>query len=77
MMEGITTGLYNSRGVVCRGEGGNQERTIAKTYLAWAESLRYSHPYLASQVLDAMALNYENEGKRHDAEAIVTLRMPD
>lgn len=75
MMDGAHTGLYNSRGVVCRGEGGAQERTLAEKYRAWANALQYSHPFVASQLLMEMVRTYEHEANREDTEAGIKKRL--
>ena len=75
MMNGARTGLYNSRGVVCRGEGGAQERTLAEKYRVWANSLQYSHPFVASQLLMEIVRTYEHEANREDTEAGIKKRL--
>jgi hypothetical protein len=75
MMEGAHTGLYNSRGVVCRGEGGAQERVLAEKYRSWANALQYSHPFVASQLLMDMVRTYEHEANREDTQAGIRRRL--
>ena len=75
VMNGAHTGLYNSRGVVTRGEGGNQERELADKYRVWANALQYSHPYVASELLMGMVKSYEHEANREDTEAKVRRRL--
>jgi addiction module HigA family antidote len=75
MMNGAHTGLYNSRGVVWRGEGGAQERTLAEKYRAWTNALQYSHPFVASQLLMDMVRTYEHEANREDTEAGIKKRL--
>lgn len=75
MINGAHTGLYNSRGVVTRGEGGNQERELAEKYRVWANALQYSHPYLASELLMGMVKSYEHEANREDTEARLRRRL--
>jgi hypothetical protein len=75
MMNGAHTGLYNSRGVVCRGEGGNQERELAEKYRAWANALQYSHPFLVSELLMGLVKTYEYEADREDTEAGIRKRL--
>jgi len=62
---GLSIGVYNSRGVVCRGTGGDQERELLIKYKNWAQALEYDHPYV-SQILNSIADNYENDAKRWD-----------
>jgi addiction module HigA family antidote len=75
MMEGALVGLYNSRGATWRGEGGDQERELAKKYRAWADVLQYSHPFVASALLMQMVRTYEAEADREDLEAGVRRRL--
>ena len=76
MMEGAHNGLYNSRGVTLRGEGGGQERALADKYRAWANALQYSHPFVASELLMDMVKTYEYEASRWDTEAGIRRRLP-
>jgi hypothetical protein len=71
---GAHTGLYNSRGVHSRGEGGGQERDLAEKYRRGARALQYSHPFVAS-VHTSMAKTYEHEATHHDTEAGIRRRM--
>lgn len=75
IMNGAHTGLYNSRGVVMRAEGGGQERELANKYLNWANALQYSHPFLASELLMGMVKTYEHEADREDIEAGINKRL--
>ncbi len=75
MMQGAHTGLYNLRGATWRGEGGDQERVLAEKFRAWANALRYSHPYVASELLMNMVKSYEHEANREDTEARVRRRL--
>lgn len=75
IMNGARTGLYNSRGVVWRGEDGTQERELAEKYRVWANALRYSHPYVASELLMEMVKSYEYEASREDTEAKIRRRL--
>lgn len=75
MMEGAHTGIYNSRGVVARGEGGNQERSLAEKYRAWSNVLGYSHPFVASELLMCLANTYEHEGNREDTDVLIRRRL--
>lgn len=75
IIRGVCNGLYNSRGVVTRGEGGDQERELAKQYRRWADAVKLSHRYVYSNLLSAMARTYEEEAKREDLEAGLRRRM--
>ncbi|MDT2021202.1 HigA family addiction module antitoxin [Methylocella sp. CPCC 101449] len=72
--EGAHTGLYNSRGVHSRGEGGDQERELAEKYRRWAVGLLYSHPFV-SALLMGMVKTYEKEATREDLEAGIRRRL--
>ena len=71
---GFHIGVYNSRGVYTRGEGGEQERKLAVKYRAWAERLQYDYPYVGG-VLEGIAATYEREASRQDSEAKITKRL--
>lgn len=75
MMEGAHTGVYNSRGVHWRGEGGDQERELAAKYRKWGEALQFSHPFVAAKLLMSLARTYEHEANREDTEAGIRRRM--
>lgn len=75
MMRGAHTGVYNSRGVVWRGEGGDQERELAEKYRNWGQALQSSHPYVASKLLMELARTYEREASNHDTEAGIRRRL--
>jgi hypothetical protein len=75
MMNGAHTGQFNARGVHSRGEGGAQERELADKYRAWAEALRYSHPYVSSKLLMDLVKTYEHDARREDTDAIVRRRL--
>ncbi len=69
MARGAQTGVYNSRGVHWRGEGGDQERELAEKYRNWAQGLQISHPFVASKLLMALANVYEREASNQDTDA--------
>jgi hypothetical protein len=71
---GITTSLYNSRGVHYRREGGDDERELADKYRRWAQALEYSHPRV-SRIMHQMVKTYEQEAKWQDTEAVVRKRL--
>ncbi|MBD9492240.1 HigA family addiction module antidote protein [Ensifer sp. ENS11] len=73
--DGARTGLYNSRGAVWRGEGGDQERELAEKYRRWAVGLQYSHPFVSSTLLMGMVKTYEREANREDLEAGIRRRL--
>ena len=71
---GFDIGVYNSRGVHSRGEGGEQERELAAKYRAWAERLHFDYPYVGG-VLEGIAASYEREAGWQDSEAKITKRL--
>jgi addiction module HigA family antidote len=75
MMQGAHTGIYNSRGVHWRGEGGDQERGLAEKYRNWGQALQVSHPFVASKLLMQLARTYEHEANREDTEAGIRRRL--
>jgi hypothetical protein len=75
MMDGAHTGIYNSRGVHVRGEGGEQERELAEKYRAWGQALQFSHPFVASKLLMNVARTYDHEAVREDTEAGIRRRL--
>jgi len=75
LMRGAHTSVYNSRGVVWGGGGGDQERDLAAKYRNWASALQSSHPYVASLLLMQLVRTYEAEASREDTEASLRGRM--
>lgn len=71
---GFEIGVQNSRGVVCREEGGNQERELVIKYRAQAESLRFDFPYVAS-ILDSIASSYSQEAYWWDSQSAIDKRL--
>ena len=75
MMRGAHTGVYNSRGVHWRGEGGDQERELANKYRMWGQALQVSHPFVASKLLMRLAQTYDHDASREDTEAGIRRRL--
>jgi hypothetical protein len=71
---GLTTGLYNARGVVWRGEGGDDERELAEKYEKWAIALEFTYPRL-SAILRQMVKTYQQHAKWNDTDAVVRRRL--
>lgn len=71
---GFQIGVYNSRGVHSRGEGGSLERELAAKYRAFAERVHFDYPYVGG-VLEGIAASYDREAGWHDSEARVTRRL--
>lgn len=75
LMQGAQTGVYNSRDVHWRGEGGDGERQIAAKYRVWGQALLASHPFVAAKLLIALAETYDREASREDMEAGIRRRL--
>ena len=73
--QGARNGLYNSRGVHWKGEGGEDERKLAEQYRKWAQALQFSHPFVAGSLLMNMVKTYEHEANREDTEAKIRRRL--
>lgn len=71
---GFEIGTLNSRGVHQRGEGGNEERELAKRYRMWADQLRYDYPHTA-KILDCVADTYDYDAGRQDTESQIRQRL--
>jgi addiction module HigA family antidote len=74
MVDGIVTGIYNSRGVHFRSPGGDQERELASRYRGWSKELAFNFPF-ASKVLEQIALTYDHDAKWQDDETNVRRRI--
>ena len=71
---GFEIGVHNSRGIVCRGEGGDQERELVIKYRALAETLRFDFPYVAS-LFDSIASSYSREAYWWDSQSAIDKRL--
>lgn len=71
---GFEIWVHNSRGVVCRGEGGDQERELVIKYQALAEELRFDFPYVAS-LFDSIASSYSQEARWWDSQSAIDKRL--
>lgn len=74
MKLGTRIGLYNARGAFWRKNGGDQERELADKYRFWAESLEFTHPFVAS-VLKWLVDTYDSEATQQDIDAAIERRM--
>jgi addiction module HigA family antidote len=72
--KGFEIGVHNSRGIVCRGEGGDQERELVIKYQALAETLRFIFPYVAS-LFDSIASGYSQEACWWDSQSAIEKRL--
>lgn len=75
IVRGASVGKFNSRGAVWRGRGGSQEWSLAARYRQAAEALAFSYPFVATELLQDMARQYERLAKREDTEDQVTERL--
>lgn len=71
---GMELGVYNSRGVVWRGQGGDQERALESKYRAWADALAPKHPF-TSRMLNNIADGYRRDAEWHDTDENVRRRI--
>ena len=67
---GTRIGLYNARGAFWRKNGSDQELELADKYRFWAESLEFTHPFVAS-VLKWLVETYESEAKEQDTDTFI------
>ena len=72
--KGMNLGVYNSRGVHWRREGGSQERELAEKYRDWSRHLTFEYPYVANLV-EQIATGYDDHAVREDSEAAVRKRL--
>lgn len=72
--QGFHVAERNSRGVVWRGEGGNQERELAARYRGIAQSLAYTHPFVGAMI-ESIAASYDREAQWEDTDAQVRSRL--
>lgn len=72
---GFVRGVANSRGVIARGRGGDQERELAGKYHAGASKIAFDCPFMSS-TLKKLAQQYEHEAEWWDTRAEVDSRLP-
>lgn len=65
--------VFNNRGVTSRGltDGGAQERSLADSYFAQAEKIKYIHPRTAA-ILRGIGEDYLAHARREDVSAELT-----
>jgi hypothetical protein len=71
---GMAIGVYNSRGMHYRGEGGDDDRALASKYRTWSRQLAFEYPYVAN-LLEQIAKSYDHDAAREDSEAAVRRRL--
>lgn len=76
--EGFNLGAQNSRGGTIRavGEGGAQERELARKYRNWARQRAFDYPHVAG-VLESIAASYERQAELMDDEENARSRLED
>ncbi len=74
LAHGFQLGVYNSRGMHMRGEGGDQERELAAKYRNRAQRLDFEYPYVSS-VLEGIARGYDADARQEDSAADVRRRL--
>jgi addiction module HigA family antidote len=72
---GVTQGLFNARGAHWRAKGGDQERELAEGYRRSMNALQFTHPFVASSILNRMADTYERHAEFYDSEDEIQRRM--
>ncbi|MEB2487763.1 HigA family addiction module antitoxin [Burkholderia multivorans] len=72
---GAVAARWSSGGATWRARGGTQERERAAQVRSWENALQYSHPFVASRVLDALARSYERDAKREDESELLRERL--
>ena len=73
MGTGFNMGVYNSRGVQRRENGGGQERVLAKKYRDLAGQCGTEYPYV-SRVIESIAAGYDREAEWWDSETEIEKR---
>lgn len=71
---GMELAVYNSRGVVTRGHGGDQERVLERKYQAWSDAVAPKHPFTA-RMLRNIADHYRHDAAWHDTDENVRKRL--
>ena len=71
---GMGIGVYNSRGVHARAEGGADERGLAAKYRTWSRQLAFEYPYV-SNLVEQIATEYDRQAAWEDSEAAVRRRL--
>ncbi|GGH24962.1 hypothetical protein GCM10007423_08830 [Dyadobacter endophyticus] len=73
--EAVVTGLYNSRGVHSKIEGGDQERSIAARYRKWKTAVEFTQPFVAATIYQRLEDIYEHDAKEEDMQASIGKRL--
>jgi hypothetical protein len=72
VFDGFEVGIFNKRGPYNKSlaEGGEQERTLASQYRAWADKSKIEWPRTAASLL-RLAEQYEEQARREDAKSLL------
>jgi len=70
ILNGMALAVYNSRGVVWRGPGGDQERALATKYNTWSKAVALQFP-VAAKLLRNIASYYTADAKRIMSRSVV------
>ena len=73
---GMSIGVRNARGVTTRGlgDGGDQERDLAAKYRNWSKKLSFEYPYVAKNLLEEIARQYDYDAQRWDTTGEIEKR---
>lgn len=74
ILRGMELAVYNSRGAVWRGHGGDQERELERRYRTWADAVAPKHPFTA-RMLNRIADGYRRDAEWHDTDDSVRRRL--
>jgi hypothetical protein len=74
ILRGMALAVYNSRGVVMRGPGGDQERVLAAKYQGWAKAVEVDYPF-AAKLLNDIRDQYLRDAEWHDTDETVRKRL--
>ncbi|MGB3806567.1 MAG: hypothetical protein WA936_05150 [Erythrobacter sp.] len=74
VLSGMSLAVYNSRGAVWRGPGGDQERALAEKYDGWARAVAPQYPVTA-KMLRSIAEHYKHDARWHDTDENVRKRL--
>lgn len=74
MIRGMEIGLFNNRGAMWRGTGGEQERNLAAKYRAFSRQLQADYPVTA-RMLEHVARTYDGQAEWHDTDEAVRRRL--
>jgi hypothetical protein len=71
---GMQVCRFNARGVVWRGDGGEQERGLAEHYQTWSCKVAARHPFTARMLAD-IASDYGRQAQWDDNRSAISKRL--